>query len=212
MTSDSDTRELATSSSMNVIRQRMAGKLIDAAHTTTADLQGAQRPGRAAVALVLREQQLGPEILLIRRAERAGDPWSGHMAFPGGREDPTDPSLFATAVRETREELALDLEAHGRLLGALSVLPAIARGRSTGMVIAPFVFELTEETRFAYKLDEVQEALWVPLEPMMRGALKTTIPYELSGQSLRLPAHDVQGRVVWGLTYRMLDDLFALLR
>ena len=65
------------------------------------------------------------------------------MAFPGGREDPGDVDLLSTAVRETLEELALDLNYHARLIGRLDDLPAVARGRRTGMSIAPFVFELT---------------------------------------------------------------------
>jgi hypothetical protein len=89
-----------------VIRERMAASVVDAAHTTTESLSEGPAPGRAAVAIVLRDVEDGPQVLLIRRAEHVGDPWSGHMAFPGGREDPEDESLLATAIRETREELA----------------------------------------------------------------------------------------------------------
>jgi 8-oxo-dGTP pyrophosphatase MutT (NUDIX family) len=200
---------------MAVIRERIAANVVDAVHTTLATASepaGEPMRGRAAVALVLREISEGPQVLLIRRAERAGDPWSGHMGFPGGREDARDESLIATALRETREELSLDLSRVGRLLGALNELPAVSRGRTTGMVIAPFVFELTEDAPLSYKSDEVAEAVWVPLEPLLRGTLRTTIAYELSGQSVQLPAHDFEGRIVWGLTYRMLDNFFALLR
>jgi 8-oxo-dGTP pyrophosphatase MutT (NUDIX family) len=195
------------------VDERVADQLVDAARTTTTELGAQAGPGRAAVALILREiaPAMQPEILLIRRAERAGDPWSGHMAFPGGREEPHDESLFATAVRETREEVALDLTRSGRMLGQLAPLPAVARGRETGMQIVPFVFELTDASSLAFNPAEVAEAIWVPLEPLMRGALRTTVPYELAGQQLALPAHDYQGRIVWGLTYRMLDSLFALL-
>jgi 8-oxo-dGTP pyrophosphatase MutT (NUDIX family) len=207
-----DTREHVALASMQVIRERVRGNLIDAAHTTTAELFEGQALSRAAVAIVLREMTDGPQVLLIRRAQRAGDPWSGHMAFPGGREDPGDESLLATALRETREELALDLAEHGRLLGRLGELPAVARGRRIGMVIAPFVFELTRATELAYHPDEVAEALWVPVEPLIRGTLRTTFAAEREGQRIDLPAHDVEGRIVWGLTYRMLEDLFALLR
>jgi 8-oxo-dGTP pyrophosphatase MutT (NUDIX family) len=169
-------------------------------------------PGkRAAVATILRDGREGPEVLLIRRAEHPQDPWSGHMAFPGGRESPLDRDLLATAVRETREEVALDLERSGRLLGRLQNLPAVARGRRVGLTIAPYVFELTGEATLTPNY-EVSELLWTPLDPLMRGAGATTIPYELEGQRIMLPAHEVQGRVVWGLTYRMLESLFALLR
>jgi 8-oxo-dGTP pyrophosphatase MutT (NUDIX family) len=213
---DPDARATALGASLALIRERIASKLVDAALTTMqtgAELQAGAGPGRAAVAIIVRESPAAgdAEILLIRRAERASDPWSGHMAFPGGREEPDDESLLATAVRETREEIALDLTRAGRLLGQLSALPAIARGRSTGMQIVPFVFELTEETALAFNPAEVAEAIWVPLQPLMRGALRTTVQYEIAGQQLELPAHDFEGRIVWGLTYRMLDSLFALL-
>jgi 8-oxo-dGTP pyrophosphatase MutT (NUDIX family) len=213
MAIDADAREHISLASMAVIRERVAANVVDAALTALSARTETDQAGRAAVALVLRDTAEGPQILLIKRAERTGDPWSGHMAFPGGREDEHDENLLATALRETREELSLDLSTSGRLLGSLSVLPAIARGRATGMVIAPFVFELTEEEApLAYKLDEVSEAVWVPLEPLMGGALRTTIAYEAAGQNLQLPAYDFEGRIVWGLTYRMLDSLFELLR
>jgi 8-oxo-dGTP pyrophosphatase MutT (NUDIX family) len=212
MAANAEARETVTPTSMAVIRSRIAAAIADAALSTTAELSQPAPNGRAAVAIVLRDLLTGPEILLIRRAERVGDPWSGHMAFPGGREAPSDQDLLATALRETREELSLDLDVAGKLLGPLPPLPAIARGRSTGMLIAPFVFELTAEVALTYKLDEVSEALWAPLDPLLHGSLRSTIAYELSGQNLTLPAHDVEGRKVWGLTYRMLEDLFALIR
>jgi 8-oxo-dGTP pyrophosphatase MutT (NUDIX family) len=168
--------------------------------------------GRAAVAAVVRGGSRGPEVLLIRRAERARDPWSGHMAFPGGREDPGDPSLYHTAVRETLEEVALDLERHGRLLGPLAPLPAVARGRNVGITIAPFVFELLADTPLVISPKEVTETIWAPLDPLLRGEHRTSVPYEVGGQTIALPAFDVQGRIVWGLTYRMLDGLLSLLR
>ena len=215
MAVDAEAQGSPSLASMTVIRERVAANVVDAVRTTLATASepaGEPLRGRAAVAIVLRETSEGPQVLLIRRAERAGDPWSGHMGFPGGREDERDEDLIATAVRETREELSLDLTRVGRRLGGLPELPAVARGRATGMVIAPFVFELTEDAPLSYKADEVSEAVWVPLEPLLHGTLRTTIAYELSGQSTRLPAHDFEGRIVWGLTYRMLDDFFALLR
>jgi len=161
---------------------------------------------RAAVAAILRERVGGPEVLLIRRAERAGDPWSGHMAFPGGRASEDDPDLLATAIRETREEVGLDLEGSD-VLGRLDDLPAVARGKRTGLVIAPYVFAIEKEPSLALNY-EVAEAVWTPLEPLVSGASATTFAYAWEGQTLSLPALRVGAHVVWGLTYQMLRMLF----
>jgi 8-oxo-dGTP pyrophosphatase MutT (NUDIX family) len=165
----------------------------------------------AAVAAILREGREGAEVLLIRRAERASDPWSGHMAFPGGRKDQADPDLYTTAVRETREEVGIDLAAHGTLLGRLEDLEAIARARRTGLMIAPFVFSLAGDVPLTFDPDEVAEALWVALAPLARNEGAGTVRYERDGVPIDLPCWDVQGRVVWGLTYRMIQTLFEAL-
>lgn len=170
---------------------------------------------RAAVAAVIRgahPRSDEPEVLLIRRAEHPEDPWSGHMALPGGRHDPTDRDLLHTAVRETMEEVGLDLAHAGRLLGRLDDVPAVARGRPTGMAIAPFVFELGGPPPELVPNYEVQEVLWAPLGPLMRGEASTTIAYPGREGTLHLPAFDVEGRIVWGLTYQMLQHLFGVLR
>src|SRR5262245_45539810 len=212
MASDMDERGPDVIRSMRVVRERVTERLVDAAYTTTRELVDGPRHGRAAVAIVIREAANGPQVLLIRRAEHPGDAWSGHMAFPGGREDPVDESLLATAIRETFEEVALDLGQAGRLLGQLAPLPAVARGRPVGMTIVPFVFELVADAELTYS-DEVVEAVWVPLDPLLQGQLRTTFAVDRDGgERVDLPAHDVGGRIVWGLTYRMLDSLFELLR
>ena len=197
---------------MRIVRERVAARLVDAAYTTTKALVDGPGQGRAAVAVVVRESTDGPQVLLIRRADHPGDAWSGHMAFPGGREDPQDENLLATAIRETLEEVGLDLGQAGRLLGQLAPLPAIARGRPVGMTIVPFVFELIADAELVYS-EEVVDAVWVPLDPLVQGQLRTTFAVDRDGgERVDLPAHDVGGRVVWGLTYRMLDSLFELLR
>ncbi len=174
----------------------------------------AHAPGvgrHAAVAAILREGPAGAEVLLIRRAERAGDPWSGHMAFPGGRSHEADLDPCATAVRETREEVGIDLDADGTLLGRLADVDAVSRARRTGLMITPFVFALTREVTLTPSAAEVAETLWAPLAPLARGEGAGTVPYEIEGQVLELPCWHVEGRVVWGLTYRMLQLLFEVL-
>lgn len=200
---------------MPLIRERIAqsaprAALLDQALAAVPEAPNAI-PRRAAVAAIVRDTDRGPELLFIRRAEHPNDPWSGHMAFPGGREDPRDPDLLATAVRETREEVALDLEHSARLLGRLDELPAVARGRRTGLTITPFVFELVAPVALTRNY-EVAEVIWAPIGPMFHGELATTFVYELAGQRVELPAYDVDGRIVWGLTHRMLEGLFQLLR
>ncbi len=166
----------------------------------------------AAVAAVLRFDEQ-PEVLLIRRSEKPDDPWSGHMAFPGGRSEPADADPLATAIRETGEEVGIDLNRHGQLLGRLDDLSAIAAGRLIDLVIVPYVFALPPgiEPVAAENNDEVDEVLWAQLEPLRLGNADTTRPYVLSGEHLELPAFEVSGHVVWGLTYRMLSAFFEIM-
>lgn len=164
----------------------------------------------AAVATILRPSAKDIEVLLIRRAERPGDPWSGHMAFPGGHHEPTDRDLFATALRETREEVGIDLGEH-EFLGRLDELPAIARGRFVGMVIAPYVFAVRGEPRLATN-EEVAELVWAPLGQMARGEVDDIKELTYEGELRRLPAYRVQSHVVWGLTHLMLRNLFSLVK
>jgi 8-oxo-dGTP pyrophosphatase MutT (NUDIX family) len=164
---------------------------------------------RAAVALVLRKGAPGLELLLIRRAEREGDPWSGHMALPGGRAAASDASLAATAVRETREEVAIDLDRDGRLLGELDQM-APRSVRIPSIVVAAFVFHLQTgiEPRPNH---EVQEAVWVPVRQLLQPEAMTEYLHELAeGPPLAFPAFDAQGYIVWGLTHRILSGFLEL--
>lgn len=167
--------------------------------------------GRAAVAAILRPSEEAPEILFIKRAEKPQDPWSGHMAFPGGRQEPGDPSLVDTAMRETVEEIGLDLRLHGELLGRLDDVQAIARGKRTGLVIAPYVFALREAVDL-YPNHEVDELHWASLGPLLRGDVDAHLDYPWQGTILQMPGYRVGERIVWGLTYQMLQLLFARLR
>lgn len=164
---------------------------------------------RSAVAVLLRFERGQPDVLLMKRAERAEDRWSGHISLPGGRESPADADLLATAMRETDEELGVDLRGSARLIGRLQPLRAMAHGRVLPMVIAPFVFVETCPVTIALG-HEAQEAFWMPLELAASGAIAGEYPYVLGPETRTLPCWSYQGHVVWGLTYRMLDDLLRL--
>lgn len=165
---------------------------------------------RAAVAVILRDAPLGIEMLFIRRAEHPEDPWSGHMAYPGGRAEADDPGLQATAVRETLEEIGIDLARSACLLGALDDIRAMARGVPVDLAITPFVFRLTEEA--ATELShEVRSLHWIPLWVLFGPESGSEMDYVHQGARVRLPCFRIgQGEdevVIWGLTFRMCSGL-----
>jgi 8-oxo-dGTP pyrophosphatase MutT (NUDIX family) len=165
---------------------------------------------RAAVAAVLRDGEAGAELLFIHRAEDPRDPWSGHMAFPGGRVDPEDDGALAAALREAREEVGLDLEADGEFIGRLSDVPAVGRGRPLNMVISPFVFSI-EDLPFLTPNHEVEAVVWVPVAFLADRSNRSTFPYRRYGLSLELPSYQFGEHVIWGLTFGMVDELLSII-
>ena len=172
-------------------------------------LAGSPEPvaARAAVAAVLREGEAGGlELLFIRRAEHEGDPWSGHISFPGGRSEPGDDDLVATAVRETAEETGLDL-AGTASFSALSTRsgPWPAGGRSTSR-------SRPSSSGSSAAVDgapnhEVVSLHWLPLERLLAPESRSTMEYQHEGTTLELPCLRIDGLVIWGLTYRMFENL-----
>jgi 8-oxo-dGTP pyrophosphatase MutT (NUDIX family) len=157
---------------------------------------------RAAVALILRDGKAGIEILFIRRAEDPRDPWSGQMAFPGGRSEPSDDDLRATAVRETLEEIGVDLASNARFLGALDEVRAMARMRPMDLIISPFVFRLAGSAAFEPGA-EVRSVHWLPLADLLGPRFRSSMRYPHEGSPLEFPCLRVEDLVIWGLTYRM---------
>lgn len=201
---------MTSSAAMTEGLSRIAARL--AARTPTAGDGDAEK--RAAVAAIFRERDaaIGPELLFIRRADKTSDPWSGQMAFPGGRHDPRDADLLETARRETREEIGLDL-AGAELLGRLDPIGAVARAVRLPLTITPFVFAIgAADPALVAHPDEVAEVLWTPITPLLQGEAEATHPYLHDGQRYDMPAFRVGDRMIWGLTYRMLQDLFAAIR
>jgi 8-oxo-dGTP pyrophosphatase MutT (NUDIX family) len=169
-------------------------------------------PMRAAVALLLQPQEEDLHVLFIHRAHHPHDPWSGHMAFPGGRKDPEDVDLHVTIHRETREEVGIDLTHHGEYLGRLAEVHAMARGRPTNMAVSPFVYLVSPEATPLPDPVEVQDTLWVPLSFMQQHDVEQIVTRELPDRStIQVPALVYGGKTIWGLTYRVLRDFLTLI-
>lgn len=164
------------------------------------------RGRRAAVAVVLHEGPAGAEMLFIERARRLGDPWSGHMAFPGGRVDPTDADERAAAERETLEEVGVDL-ARVELLGRLD---DVAGGIAllAPLVLSAFVYRVPTRPTLCLN-GEVADALWVPVATLLDPGSSTGYgfgPFRLPG----ICVGDPNRNVVWGLTLRILDSFLEI--
>ena len=161
----------------------------------------------AAVAAILTPD---PEaILLIRRAERPGDPWSGHMALPGGRREPRDADLLATVVRETAEELAVSLSGI-RPAGILEdvvprtpVLPPVA--------VRPFVFVLPDRPTLTLN-HEIASAGWVSLDDLLKPGAYHPVQLTVAQQTRDFPAYHIENALIWGMTERILTNLLDYVR
>lgn len=159
----------------------------------------------AAVAVIVAPE---PEaVLLIRRAERAGDPWSGHIGLPGGRLDPADPDLQHTALRETFEEVGWQLDPSQSLGTLPDVWPRTPLPRI--IVVRPYVFAADHRPDLVLS-DEVAEAFWVPIDQLRDPAIYRETMIDLRGERRGFPAFHIGEHVVWGLTERILTPLLSL--
>lgn len=165
---------------------------------------------QAAVAIVLAEMEDDVHALLIQRSERQGDPWSGHMAFPGGHREPHEADLYRTAARETFEEVGIDLHRDTETIGRLDDIRAQS-DRPLDLLIRPFVCAATAELVPQPNTREVHTTVWVPLSALLRPETAVAHRYQMNGVTMSFPAFHYAGFVIWGLTYRMLSGLLEAL-
>jgi 8-oxo-dGTP pyrophosphatase MutT (NUDIX family) len=161
----------------------------------------------AAVALILYEGTAGVEALFIKRAQQAGDPWSGQLALPGGRREPADADLLATAVREAREETGIDLAGVDQL-GALDDLyprtPTLPP-----VVVRPFVFAVGARPALVPDV-EVERAFWVPLHHLDEPGVRRELTHTVRGVKRTFPAYQLGDDVLWGMTERIITPFVEL--
>ena len=165
---------------------------------------------RSAVALILRAGEQGVETLMIKRAEFEGDPWSGHMAFPGGRLERGDRDSLDTARRETWEEIGLDTHAHCQFLGRLSDVQARTRKGPRPMIVTPYLFQANHVPELVLDTEEVAEVFWIPLKLFADEANRQTMDWEVRGKPITLPCYFYEEQRIWGLSLMMLDELLAI--
>jgi 8-oxo-dGTP pyrophosphatase MutT (NUDIX family) len=162
----------------------------------------------AAVALVVRPRA-SLELLLIRRAELHGDPWSGHVALPGGRRAAADADLLVTACREAQEEVGLPLGQVGAFVGALDEITPTTPYLPP-LVIAPFVMAVPADSRADPDPREVQAAVWVPVDALRESTALSEVMIELPDGNGRFPALVYGEFEIWGLTYRILAQFLEI--
>ena len=171
---------------------------------------------RSAVAIVLdKHASTDASILMIKRAEHKGDPWSGHMAFPGGRCEVFDKNGLATAKREMHEEVGFDIDdaehktLKGEWLGRLSDISTVRRITPRAMVVTPYVFSVADKPILEENY-EVAETVWIPLTYFSDINNRTIHSIKYKQRTINLPCYRYDGKVIWGMSLSMIDEILRL--
>ena len=180
-------------------------------HYSARRLPGRNLVARCGVILLIAEHGISgdsgsPALLLMRRAERAGDPWSGQVSFPGGRVDPTDACTRDAALRELQEETGISAATELLPIGRLSDLLTREHGRVRPMVVSPYVYR-TPRTLVLEPSREAAKLWWEPLASLVAPERRKRMVWRLAGIPLRVSAIDVDDASLWGLSLMMVDEL-----
>jgi 8-oxo-dGTP pyrophosphatase MutT (NUDIX family) len=164
---------------------------------------------QAAVALILRDTLSRPGMFFIERARNENDPWSGQIAFPGGNRDPEDQDVLSTAIRETREEVGIQLD-QSSLMGRIDDQQGRSNYQALPLVISCFVFQLVP-VQDAINNHEVADSFWIDLDHL--ASPDNLIEYQTPYSDEPYPGVQLDSkRVLWGLTYRFVQMFMETIR
>jgi 8-oxo-dGTP pyrophosphatase MutT (NUDIX family) len=162
----------------------------------------------AAVLVLVFPDESGEARLILTERTDAGGHHSGEVSFPGGRAEPDDADLVATALREAAEEVGLDAEAAGvRVLGTLSRqwIPV------SNFTVTPVVAVAARRPVLVAQPSEVAAILEAAVDAFLPDAELVWVERTIRGWDLRYAAYPVEGLGVWGMTARVLGGLGAWL-
>ncbi|MGI9533907.1 MAG: NUDIX hydrolase [Thermodesulfobacteriota bacterium] len=155
----------------------------------------------ASVAVIMNN---GHEILFIKRPENPKDPYSGHVAFPGGKNKTEDESLLFTAIREVKEEVGINLEKDARIIGELDQLKPL-NPEGPKYIVTPFFAVLEKENKIVIN-DEVENFIWIPLKHLLDNDNMRVRLKERSGQTIEDFVYKYENYIIWGMTGRIINS------
>ena len=163
---------------------------------------------RAAVAVIVTAEP-EPAMLFVKRREREDDPWSGHVAFPGGFAEPGEGLAVRTAIRETLEETGLALDANGQLLGTLDdVYPrSILLPR---VIVTPVAFSLPAREPVSPR-EEIAAVMWLPVARVFDPGNRRPLEINLPTGSRTFESIVIGDVTIWGLTERILAQFHHII-
>lgn len=179
-------------------------------HYNANTLPGRKTMVAAAVCILMTVVEGKIQVLMIQRSVRKGDPWSGNMAFPGGLAQSGDVSLVHTAKRELLEEAGVDIDQCGSYVGRLTDRLTKAHNRWKPMVVVPYVFKVEHLQDLTLDPKEAVDWIWIPLDFLVDPVNREKMRWRRGRFNITLPCYWYEGKRVWGLSLRMLDELLGI--